>query len=72
MVIGAWPASPDLASRCNLADLPDVTDAPLLGALPEGAAALEPADFRTAARSWLSPRLDGTWDAEAFGEREAP
>ena len=72
MVIGAWPASPDLASRCNLADLPDVTDAPLLGALPEGAAALAPADFRAAARSWLSPRLDGTWDAEAFGEREAP
>ncbi|MFJ9538989.1 dethiobiotin synthase [Streptomyces sp. NPDC101225] len=72
MVIGAWPGSPDLASRCNLADLPDVTDAPLLGALPAGAAALEPAGFRTAARDWLAPRLDGTWDARAFREREAP
>ncbi|MFE7171381.1 dethiobiotin synthase [Streptomyces sp. NPDC057616] len=72
MVIGAWPASPDLASRCNLADLPDVTDAPLLGALPEGAAAQQPARFRTAARSWLAPRLDGIWNAETFCAREAP
>ena len=72
MVIGSWPASPDLASRCNLADLPAVTDAPLLGALPEGAAALAPADFRTTAPGWLAPRLDGVWDAEAFQVREAP
>ena len=35
LVIGAWPAEPDLASRCNLEDLPLVADAPLLGALPE-------------------------------------
>ncbi|MFR0354097.1 dethiobiotin synthase [Streptomyces sediminimaris] len=72
MVIGSWPASPDLASRCNLEDLPEVTGAPLLGALPAGAAALDPADFRTAAPGWLAPRLDGTWEAEAFRAREAP
>lgn len=72
VVIGSWPDSPDLASRCNLADLPDVSGAPLLGALPAGAGRLAPADFRAAAPGWLSPRLDGTWDAEAFGVREAP
>ncbi|MFD0313512.1 dethiobiotin synthase [Streptomyces flavalbus] len=72
VVIGSWPALPDLASRCNLADLPEVAGAPLLGALPAGAAALPPADFRAAAPTWLAPRLDGTWEAEAFRTREAP
>ncbi|MGW7406504.1 dethiobiotin synthase [Streptomyces sp. NPDC054833] len=72
VVIGSWPDEPDLASRCNLADLPEVAAAPLLGALPAGAGALSPADFRSAAPGWLSPRLDGSWDAEAFRVREAP
>ncbi|MFJ6087060.1 dethiobiotin synthase [Streptomyces sp. NPDC092369] len=72
VVIGSWPNSPDLASRCNVADLPEVSGASLLGAVPAGAGALPPADFRTAAPSWLAARLSGTWDAEAFGEREAP
>ena len=71
VVIGSWPISPDLASRCNVADLPEVAGAPLLGALPEGAGALTPADFRAAAPSWVAPRLDGVWDAEGFGGREA-
>jgi len=71
VVIGSWPDSPDLASRCNLGDLPEVSGAPLLGALPAGAGRLDPADFRAAAPAWLAPRLDGTWDAEAFGVREA-
>ncbi|MEV0978985.1 dethiobiotin synthase [Streptomyces sp. NPDC049915] len=72
VVIGSWPRTPDLAMRCNLEDLPVVAGAPLLGALPERAGALPPADFRTAAPGWLAPRLDGTWDAEAFRVREAP
>jgi dethiobiotin synthetase len=72
VVIGSWPGSPDLASRCNVADLPEVACAPLLGALPAGAGALPSADFRTAAPSWLAPRLYGTWDAESFRAREAP
>ncbi|MFD3588039.1 dethiobiotin synthase [Streptomyces sp. NPDC058683] len=71
VVIGSWPESPDLASRCNVADLPEVAGAPLLGALPAGAGALAPADFRAAAPGWLSARLDGSWAAEAFREREA-
>ncbi|MEU6461165.1 dethiobiotin synthase [Streptomyces sp. NPDC046976] len=70
VVIGSWPAAPDLATRCNVADLPEVSGAPLLGALPAGAGALPPADFRASAPGWLTPRLDGTWDAEAFRARE--
>ncbi|MFG3074095.1 dethiobiotin synthase [Streptomyces sp. NPDC048225] len=72
LVIGSWPDSPDLASRCNVADLPDVTGAPLLGAVPAGAGALAPAAFRSAAPAWLAPPLEGTWDADAFGTRHAP
>jgi len=72
IVIGSWPDSPDLASRCNVADLPEVAEAPLLGAIPSGAGALPPADFRKTAPTWLAPRLDGTWDTEAFQVREAP
>ncbi|NNN35004.1 ATP-dependent dethiobiotin synthetase BioD [Streptomyces sp. S3(2020)] len=71
VVIGSWPDSPDLASRCNVADLPEVSGAPLLGALPEGAGSLAPADFRAGAPGWLASRLDGVWDAEAFRERAA-
>ncbi|PZT70041.1 ATP-dependent dethiobiotin synthetase BioD [Streptomyces sp. SW4] len=72
VVIGSWPEAPDLASRCNLADLPDVSGAPLLGAVPAGAGSLAPEAFRAAAPLWLAPRLEGTWDAEAFRIREAP
>ncbi|MET7287309.1 dethiobiotin synthase [Streptomyces sp. NPDC005573] len=71
VVIGSWPGSPDLASRCNVADLPEVADAPLLGAIPAGAGTLAPAGFRAAAPGWLAARLDGNWDAGAFREREA-
>ncbi|MER5434988.1 dethiobiotin synthase [Streptomyces sp. NPDC002588] len=71
VVIGGWPDSPDLAMRCNVTDLPDVAGAPLLGALPMGAGRLEPADFRTAARGWLAPRLEGTWEAAMFRWRMA-
>ncbi|WP_324784902.1 dethiobiotin synthase [Streptomyces sp. H51] len=71
VVIGSWPAAPDLAMRCNLTDLPEVAGAPLLGALPAGAGALSPAAFRAAAPGWLAPRLAGTWEAQAFRTREA-
>lgn len=72
IVIGSWPAVPDLAARCNLADLPDVAGAPLLGSVPAGSGALSPTTFRAAAPHWLAPRLDGSWDAEAFRVQEAP
>ncbi|MFK4594390.1 dethiobiotin synthase [Streptomyces pristinaespiralis] len=66
VVVGSWPARPDLAARCNLADLPRAAGAPLLGAVPEGAGALAPAGFRARAATWLTPRLGGRWDAEEF------
>ncbi|MEU6819203.1 dethiobiotin synthase [Streptomyces atriruber] len=71
-LIGSWPSAPDLASRCNLADLPKDAGTPLLGAVPEGAGALDGAAFRAAAGGWLGPELGGTWDAVSFAEREAP
>ena len=61
VLIGAWPGEPDLAARCNLVDLPAVTAAPLLGALPAGAGALEPARFAVVARHSLGPVLGGEW-----------
>ena len=57
IVIGAWPAKPDLAARCNLTDLPAVTGLPLLGALPEGAGQLTPAEFLSVARQGLESSL---------------
>ncbi|QKV91198.1 ATP-dependent dethiobiotin synthetase BioD [Streptomyces sp. NA02950] len=66
IVIGSWPADPDLASRCNVTDLPASAGVPLLGALPERAAALDPADFRAAAPGWLAPDLNGSWHPALF------
>jgi dethiobiotin synthetase len=57
VVIGAWPAVPDLAARCNLDDLPGVTGLPLLGALPEGAGRLTSAEFLLVARRGLGAGL---------------
>lgn len=59
VVVGSLPAVPDLAARCNLDDLPRAAGTQLLGALPEGAGAMAPADFRTAAGSWLAAELGG-------------
>ncbi|WP_435130707.1 dethiobiotin synthase [Actinacidiphila sp. bgisy144] len=72
VIIGSWAAEPGLVERCNVADLPESAGAPLLGALPQGAAALSPADFRTAARDWLAPQLGGVWDQAAFARVYGP
>jgi dethiobiotin synthetase len=63
LVIGGWPAEPDLAMRCNIADLPLVADAPLLGALPAACAGPEVTSdtFLRIARASLAPTLGGTW-----------
>lgn len=55
LVIGSWPDAPDLAARCNLADLPDVTGVPLLGRLPAGAGGLDPAEFLATAKDSVEP-----------------
>ncbi|MBV9160820.1 MAG: ATP-dependent dethiobiotin synthetase BioD [Pseudonocardiales bacterium] len=57
IVIGAWPAEPDLAAQCNLADLPAVTGLPLLGALGEGAGRLTRGEFLLLARRGLESGL---------------
>jgi dethiobiotin synthetase len=57
LVIGAWPADPDLAARCNLTDLPAVTGLPLIGALREGAGRLTSAEFLPVARQDLEAGL---------------
>ncbi|MQA16833.1 MAG: ATP-dependent dethiobiotin synthetase BioD [Pseudonocardiaceae bacterium] len=59
VVMGCWPAEPDLAARCNLVDLPAVSGAPLLGTLPAGAATLDRAGFLAAAREGLAAELGG-------------
>lgn len=61
IVVGAWPAAPDLAARTNLDDLPAYADAPLLGVLPEGLGGADREAFLAAARAGLAPRLGGEW-----------
>ncbi|MEU5692554.1 dethiobiotin synthase [Actinosynnema sp. NPDC020468] len=66
VVVGRWPAEPDLAALCNLVDLPEAAGAPLLGVLPDGAGALGRAEFQDVAREGLSPWFGGTFDPEKF------
>ncbi|GAA1768650.1 dethiobiotin synthase [Luedemannella helvata] len=61
VVVGSFPAEPDLASASNLADLSEVADAPLLGVLPERLGTATRADFLSAAKAGLDPVLGGTW-----------
>jgi dethiobiotin synthetase len=46
VVIGSWPAEPDLAARCNLEDL-----GPVLGRIPEGAGDLTREAFLATVRA---------------------
>lgn len=66
VVVGRWPAVPDLATRTNLVDLPEAAGAPLLGVLPDGMAALGRSEFVHRAREGLSPWFGGTFDPEKF------
>jgi dethiobiotin synthetase len=55
LVIGSWPADPDLAAQCNLEDLPRVTGVDIVGRIPEGSGTLEQAEFIAAAPGWFDP-----------------
>jgi dethiobiotin synthetase len=58
VVLGAWPADPELVHWANLSELvPD-----LVGALPDGAGAMDPGVFRRSAPGWLTPALYGVVD----------
>jgi len=54
VVIGAWPAVPDLAATVNREDLPRITGLALVAAIPAGAGALPPEQFRHRAPSWFA------------------
>lgn len=69
VVIGAWPADPELVHWANLSELVPH----LLGALPSGAGQMDPGVFRRSAPGWLTPALYGVLDnwrvwAEETGE----
>jgi dethiobiotin synthetase len=66
VVVGRWPAEPDLATRSNLTDLPVAAGAPLLGVLPDGIAGRSRDEFLAVARDSLSPWLDGDFDSDVF------
>ena len=53
VVVGSWPADPDLAARCNLEDLAAYAGAPLVGRLPEGAGRMSRAALLAAARETI-------------------
>ncbi|MEU4244397.1 dethiobiotin synthase [Actinoplanes sp. NPDC026619] len=69
VVIGAWPADPELVHWANLSEmLPH-----LIGALPDGAGRMDPGVFRRSAPGWLTAPLYGVIDnwrvwAEETGE----
>ena len=72
LIIGEWPADPDLAMRTNLRDLQMLAARPLEGAIQAGAGALAPPDFLDAARAGLAPTLGGRFDARDFVHRWSP
>ena len=53
LVVGAVPQWLGLAEQCNLGELPRVTGAPLLGAVPDGVGGWEPARFQAACAEWV-------------------
>jgi dethiobiotin synthetase len=53
LVIGSWPVAPKPVDLYNRDDLGLATGVPVLGAIPEGAAALAPAEFRRQAPDWI-------------------
>lgn len=58
VVLGAWPAAPELVHWANLTDLvPN-----LVGVLPDGAGVMDPGVFRRSASGWLTPGLYGVLD----------
>lgn len=53
LVIGAWPAQPELAEECNADDLPRLTGVPVIATVPAGAGLLDREEFRARALGWF-------------------
>jgi dethiobiotin synthetase len=66
VVVGSWPADPDLACRSNVRDLEMLAARPLAGAVRAGAGGLDAPEFLLAARDGLGPGLGGGFDAADF------
>ena len=66
VVLGSWPAEPDLACRSNVRDLEMLAARPLTGAIRDGAGGLDAPEFLLAARDGLGPGLGGVFDAADF------
>ncbi|WIN00924.1 dethiobiotin synthase [Actinoplanes oblitus] len=58
VILGAWPADPELVHWANLSELVPH----LVGALPAGAGSMDPGVFRRSAPGWLTPALHGVLD----------
>ncbi|BCJ54962.1 hypothetical protein Asp14428_64370 [Actinoplanes sp. NBRC 14428] len=58
VVLGAWPAEPELVHWANLTELVPY----LVGALPDGAGQMDPGVFQRSAPGWLTPALYGVLD----------
>lgn len=58
VVIGAWPAAPELVHLSSFVDLAG----DLAGVVPDGAAGMEPGVFRRSAPGWFAPLLHGSVD----------
>jgi dethiobiotin synthetase len=54
LIIGSWPAEPDLAEQCNLEDLPVTPGVPVIGRIPADAGRLDQAAFTAAAPGWFA------------------
>ncbi|NIK56601.1 dethiobiotin synthetase [Kribbella shirazensis] len=54
LVIGCWPAEPDLAERCNLEDLPAITGIPVIGRIPAGVGTWSREEFAAAVPGWFA------------------
>lgn len=65
VVIGSWPATPELVHKSNLTDI----TGELVGVVPEGAGGLSREVFSKSAPDWLAPVLYGTFDAAGFRAR---
>ncbi|GEE03298.1 ATP-dependent dethiobiotin synthetase BioD [Gordonia spumicola] len=53
LILGSWPAAPDLAMTCNRDDLHRLTGVPIVAVLPAGSGSLAPADFQNSAPAWV-------------------
>jgi dethiobiotin synthase len=71
LVIGSWPAEPDLASASNVADFEMLAARPLSGALAAGAGQLDCAAFAATSAAGLAPSLGGRFDPGSFRDTAA-